>query len=662
VGIRSKLFLIFLVFGILPMLAVTAFDYVQGARAVEATLRANLSHDAEAFSRAVDSRIEETEVSLQSLANSGALRQYIALSLSPAEMSTVVPASGEVGRHAGFLSQVSGGTGSEVPVSPEILTVLNAFYLRNSKYVLSIMLLDPLRRPLLLAEPAKSVTDRYVEPLRFRTRDFLPSADVSADVWTTESRKPISASISRGIGGSVLHQTVPVFLSEQSKGALRGALIVNIALDVILREVARPGRDQQTERNLIVLDANQNIVYHHNEALLYQPVSKGMPGSFLPISTSMVTGVSGTESFRGSDGTNWLAAYNPVPVLDLSVAALANADDAVRELREQGRLSLLVTVIIGLMTSLFASLAIRKTTAGIKRVTEGAVAVAGGDLEKRIEVSSGDETRLLAESFNRMTDRLREQIAREAETRQFQSFMRLSAMLTHDLKNSIAALSLLVGNMEKRFHQEEFRRDVMISLIESTDKLKGIVAKLSGPVESLSGEHGRPRPTDLVPMLRKAVKAHLDPSSDRCRVEIQLPNSVIASVDAERIEKVMENLVLNAIEAMGSDGGTLTVQAGNEDDKHVFFKIADTGPGMSEEFQRARLFRPFATTKRNGVGLGLYTCREVVKAHGGFIDVESKHNVGTAFRVVLPSGTFHISVEASATRRGDKVPAGSIIS
>jgi hypothetical protein len=58
---------------------------------------------------------------------------------------------------------------------------------------------------------------------------------------------------------------------------------------------------------------------------------------------------------------------------------------------------------------------------------------------------------------------------------------------------------------------------------------------------------------------------------------------------------------------------------------------------MSEEFIRTRLFRPFATTKSKGIGLGLYTCREVVEAHGGRLEVESKEGSGTRFRVVIPS-------------------------
>jgi signal transduction histidine kinase len=121
---------------------------------------------------------------------------------------------------------------------------------------------------------------------------------------------------------------------------------------------------------------------------------------------------------------------------------------------------------------------------------------------------------------------------------------------------------------------------------------------------------------------------------------IDLPPSLVAVADEERIEKVVENLALNAIEAMGAKKGLLTVKAGPAEMGFVFFSVSDTGSGMTEEFQRTRLFRPFATTKPKGVGLGLYTCRELVRALGGRIEVESRRGSGTCFRIVLPSGAI----------------------
>ena len=264
-------------------------------------------------------------------------------------------------------------------------------------------------------------------------------------------------------------------------------------------------------------------------------------------------------------------------------------------------------------------------------------AIAEGKLDHRIELRSGDENRVLADNVNLMTDRLREQIARETEARQFESFVKLSAMLTHDLKNAIEALSLIVGNMEKHFDNEDFRADAMNSLKLATHNLSGMVTRLTNPVATLSGEHKRPQPVDLIPMLKRVLAIMAEPVRETHKIEAELPPSLFALADGERIEKVIENLVLNALEAMTGKNGTLTIKAGTTDDQKVFFSVTDTGMGMTPDFIEKRLYRPFATTKKKGVGLGLYTCREVVRANGGSIEVDSKEGAGTTFRVVLPS-------------------------
>jgi signal transduction histidine kinase len=273
-------------------------------------------------------------------------------------------------------------------------------------------------------------------------------------------------------------------------------------------------------------------------------------------------------------------------------------------------------------------------------VTEGVEAIAKGELDHRIELQSSDDLRPLADNLGLMTKQLRDQIAREAETRQFQSFVRLSAVLTHDLKNAIEALSLTVGNMERHFDNKEFRIDAMKSLTGATDNLRALVARLNNPVSTLSGEHKRPQPVNLVSVLRRVISMTAEPAGGKHEIKVELPETVFALVDGERMEKVVENLVINALEAMKKERGTLSIVAGTTEDGKPFFSVSDTGEGMSQQFLEEKLFRPFATTKRHGVGLGLYTCREVVVANGGSIQVNSREGVGTTFTVVLPSAAI----------------------
>ena len=153
--------------------------------------------------------------------------------------------------------------------------------------------------------------------------------------------------------------------------------------------------------------------------------------------------------------------------------------------------------------------------------------------------------------------------------------------------------------------------------------------------------HPGPRPTDLVPIIRRVLEANAYPAAPLCRTEARLPESLVVSLsDGQQYETVIKTLVVNALEAMGAEGGALTVEAGKVDENLVYLSVSDTGPGMDEKFMRLRLFRPFVTTKKNHLGLGLFTCREVVETYGGRIEVESKPGAGTHFRVLLPPHPF----------------------
>jgi signal transduction histidine kinase len=403
-------------------------------------------------------------------------------------------------------------------------------------------------------------------------------------------------------------------------------------------------------RRVFALAADGRVVYHANAAFMHRPAAEVLP-HLERIAREMTAGRSGSQPFDDpQDGATWLAAYAPVAGTDLSVAVARDRAAAVAPLRRPFILWTLVCALAACASGWYVYLTARRQSRVVASVAEAAARVAGGRLDQHVELSGEGTALSLAANFNRMTEQLREQIRREAENRQFQSFFRLSAVLAHDLKNAITGLTILVSNMERHLHREEFRADAIRSLRDATEKLNAIVSRLSTPVETLSGEYRRSiRQVDLVTVVRRVLDAQA--AAGFHEVAAELPDSLPAAVDAERIERVLENLVINALEAMGTERGRLTVAAGREGDGHVFLSVADTGPGMSEEFIRDRLFRPFATTKARGVGLGLYTCREVVEAHGGKIEVESRRGAGARFRVVLPADPAAAARTSGARKR-----------
>ena len=459
-------------------------------------------------------------------------------------------------------------------------------------------------------------------------------------IWTAKGNVLLDRPGTLPSNAKSLEYTVPVHSESGSgnDGALVGVLDLESIFSTASRGLEARASSGSTENSMVVVvDRSGNVVYHSDRWLKLRPANEAVPG-FDSITAAMNANENGLREFKSS-GTSYTAAYAPIPRLDVSVAVARNRSVLLSGTRLWGGVGLAISLLTALLAAFVLNHHFKQRSQGIERVTEDVSAIAKGELDRRILLKSSDDARGLADNINVVTERLRAQVAREAESRQFESFVRLSAMLTHDLKNAIEGLSLTVSNMERHFDNPQFRTDALKGLTNATDKLKAIVARLSRPLTSLSGEHKRPTNTDLVPILKRVSAMTAEPMRTKHTIVLCLPESVYALADAARIEEVIENLVLNALEAMVQPGGSLTIEAGYTTSGAPSFSISDTGPGMSRNFIDNRLFRPFATTKKNGIGLGLYTCREVVRASGGTIDVQSVEGAGTTFRVVLPSAT-----------------------
>lgn len=636
--VRPKLFLTFLVLCLPPLVLLAIINYWQGTKAAEVAFGRGLEAELTAFRADVNSLLQQSEAELIMLARSEAMRDYVR-----AGTSRDFPVNGVERTSRSGVSFARTDTAKADLTLPAELRVSLASILGSRSYFSRIVLFDRTSHPVFSVEPATG--DQVAQLIVVRTKVFLPGqVEPDQRVWTTRTLAVLHSRISSGSIGATLPCTVPVF--PEGSGMAQGAVVGELKLDSIFSAAARVGEAssvgaashsmKSVPRLVLVLDRSGRILYHPNEALKHQLVSSSLP-YFLPVASRMMSGEIGREAFTSSTGEEYWAAHSTIPALDVSVAAARNYEMAMNDSRQAGRVGLIVSGLLALTTAFFLTLYWQRRSRGIQRVTEGVVAIAQGKLDQRIEVQSSDEIRLLADNVNLMSERLREQIVLEAEARQVQSFVKLSAMLTHDLKNAIGGLSLIVGNMEQHFNNEEFRADAMNALTGATEKLKALVERLSNPVTTLSGEFKRPKPTNLVPILKRVISLTAEPLRGTLQIETRLPQSLFALVDGERVEKVVENLVLNALEAMLGKSGTLTVSAGKAENGEVFFSVTDTGVGMSARFIEERLFRPFATTKKKGVGLGLYTCREVARANGGRIEVDSREGAGTTFRVMLPS-------------------------
>lgn len=214
-----------------------------------------------------------------------------------------------------------------------------------------------------------------------------------------------------------------------------------------------------------------------------------------------------------------------------------------------------------------------------------------------------------------------------AEANRFEDFHRRIAFVMHDIKNLASQMSLLARNAELHAEKKAFRDDMLVTLRNSADKLNALLARLSrygnGVVESL-GEVS----ADTV--ARTAI-ARFGGSPQVVLTQCEKP-AILANADA--LEQVLVHLIQNAIDA-SPDGAPVFLSVVGEG-LYARFDVIDSGRGMSPEFTRSKLFKPFVSTKSGGFGIGAFEARELVRAMRGRLDVESREGLGSRFTIRIP--------------------------
>jgi putative PEP-CTERM system histidine kinase len=226
---------------------------------------------------------------------------------------------------------------------------------------------------------------------------------------------------------------------------------------------------------------------------------------------------------------------------------------------------------------------------------------------------------------------LNARLSQEAsEGRELQVLARLSAFVAHDLKNMVSMLSMLAENATLHMHKPEFQADAIRTLGDLTAKMRTLLATFSpgGRSGALS------RPIGLAPTVEGWMREISPQVPSRIRVETRLEWTPEVLVETEQFRSVLQNLVLNAVESIPGDG-TILVETTQENGQAIL-AVTDSGKGMTQEFLRHRLFRPFQTTKPRGLGIGLYQCRQIVQGAGGTLTAESEEGKGTRMVVRVP--------------------------
>jgi two-component system nitrogen regulation sensor histidine kinase NtrY len=306
-----------------------------------------------------------------------------------------------------------------------------------------------------------------------------------------------------------------------------------------------------------------------------------------------------------------------------------------RRIRNVSLLTASLGVFLGVVVSAIIA---ARATRPVERLAAAAEQIGQGNWDVRVESRSKDEIGKLAAAFNHMTQELMGQRERLVQSERVAAWRELARRLAHELKNPLFPLQITVENLLRARQNspqqfDEVFRESTSTLLAEINNLKTIIGRFSDFSKMPAPEFQAVDLNEMVQSIVHLFHAQLTRDSVRIAAELQLGDVPQVNGDPVLLRRVIENLVLNAIDAM-PQGGKLTFRT-SAVDKHAVFELSDTGAGLTPE-ECGRLFTPYYTTKQHGTGLGLAIAQSVVSDHDGTISVSSKKDEGTTFHIELP--------------------------
>ena len=331
-------------------------------------------------------------------------------------------------------------------------------------------------------------------------------------------------------------------------------------------------------------------------------------------------------------------AKDPGQADELMGAFLVGSSRAVQVRLERflRRVELLVAMGGILLALLVAFWTTARITRPVEALAAGARAVAAGDWHTQVDVHASGEIGALAAAFNQMTRDLLEQRDRLVQAERVAAWRELARRLAHELKNPLFPLQITVENLQRAraAHPEEFDevfRESTATLLAELGKLRGIVGRFSDFAKMRQPQLETVDLNNLVRDSLKLFEAQMQAAGVALRLDLAADLRAIHA-DPAQLGRALQNLVLNAIDAMPS-GGALAIRTAAHEGG-VRLEVSDTGQGLTGE-ECDRLFTPYYTTKTHGTGLGLAIVQSVISDHGGKIAVRSEPGRGTTFVIDL---------------------------
>jgi signal transduction histidine kinase len=423
--------------------------------------------------------------------------------------------------------------------------------------------------------------------------------------------------------GILLIKSVPIWIDKRQPDVL-GTLILGATLDA-------------AQANRFKTLTNSEVAFGVNGAIK----AATLPETTWPALASLL-GRPGVRSNITLNGEAYLAYANPLgpagPRGQPILIVLRSHTERTRFL-SQLHTSLGLTALVAVLISVLLSYAVARTvTRPVETITSTMREMeASGDLTRRIPVSpdgrwQDEDARLLATTFNSMTDAI-ERFQREvAQRERLSSLGRLSTVVAHEIRNPLMIIKTALRTLRREDAGPEQARAAAKDIDEEINRLNRIVAEVLDFARPIKFDLA---PADLNALAGDAVRA-AGAAEGNGHVRLDLDPAIPpVTTDAERLRQALVNILGNAHQAVAGREADIRLRTLRVDARRVAIVVTDNGGGIAPE-DMPRLFDPYFTTRRTGTGIGLAISRNIIEGLGGRITVVSERDRGTEVRIELP--------------------------
>ena len=354
----------------------------------------------------------------------------------------------------------------------------------------------------------------------------------------------------------------------------------------------------------------------------------------IPIVQALLKNQNSFLNLVNDKGEQILAATGYIENVDWGIVASVNKSEIFSSLQFSVWILIFVIAAISIAVVMISILLSQTIARPIKDMVNVSNQITQGNLNVRSKINTNDELNILSNSFNDMIESLEKKIKIEEELEDSKNQLKnerintigmLASQIAHDIKNPLYVIKNSIEIIRKKSPENEI-------IVREIDRVNRGITRISHQVEDVLN-YVNPTQTKFEHVsLLKIIQSAIDTMKIPEKIMIMLPKKdIFVECDVEKIESVFNNIILNAIHAIGNTAGKIAIKL-SQDKNNAIIEFENSGPDIEEKVL-PRIFEPLFSTKEKGTGLGLVSCKNIIDSHGGTISARSNPVI---FKIVLP--------------------------